>query len=223
MMTLPTFHNPALLAQALTHKSFHNENAATSVGDNERLEYLGDAVIDLVVSDLLYHAHPQLPEGDLSKIRAGLVNESALAEIASEMGLSEHLKLGRGEVQTGGAAKPRLLASGFEALVGAVYLDQGFAETKKFLEEKFCPRITQPDVQVLTKFDYKTRLQERLQEKYKRTPVYELIKEEGPDHDKVFSVNITLDDKILGNGIGKSKKQAEQEAARHALDAEGII
>ncbi len=218
-MTYPDFKNPALLQQAFTHKSFHNENSKDSVGDNERLEFLGDAVLDLVLSDHLYHTHPDMSEGELSKIRASLVNETALAEVANDMGLGVQLKLGRGETQSGGATKPRLLASGFEALVGALYLDQGYEAVKVFLLEKFAPKMAALDQQIHYRSDYKTRLQEKLQELHRRTPAYELVKEEGPDHDKVFTVKIVLDQKVLGSGTGKSKKQAEQEAARVALEA----
>jgi ribonuclease III len=218
MMTYPDFKNPALLLQAFTHKSFHNENLKDSVGDNERLEFLGDAVLDLVLSDHLFHANSEMSEGELSKIRASLVNETTLAEVAQEMRLGDHLKLGRGETQSGGALKPRLLASGFEALTGAIYLDQGYAAVKSFLLEKFAAKMAALDTQVHYRSDYKTRLQEKVQEVHRRTPAYELVKEEGPDHDKTFSVNILLDNKILGSGSGKSKKQAEQEAARVALE-----
>lgn len=217
-MTLPEFKNPALLQQALTHKSFHNENAKLSNGHNERLEFLGDAVLDLAVSDFLFHANPTMNEGDLSKIRASLVNEAALSEIARTMNMGDHLKLGKGESLTGGATKPRLLASAFEALVGALYLDQGYEVAKSFLADKFAAKLAALDDQVFYRDDYKTRLQELVQEVHRRTPVYELIGEEGPDHDKTFSVNILLDNKVLGTGTGKSKKQAEQEAARIALE-----
>lgn len=217
-MGLPAFNDPELLAQSLTHKSYYNENSKTCRGDNERLEFLGDAVIDLVLSHYLYVTYPRLTEGELSKIRASLVNETVLSEIANELKLGAHLKLGRGETQSGGAGKPRLLASCFEAVVGALYLDQGYAVSNDFLLEKFKPRVASLDTAVYFRADYKTRLQEKLQELHRRTPTYEVVAEEGPDHDKTFKVNIVLDKKVLACGKGKSKKQAEQDAARQVLE-----
>lgn len=212
------FRDPALLEQALTHKSFHNENINISRGHNERLEFLGDAVLDLALSDILMRLYPAQHEGELSKLRASLVNEAILAEVASEFEFSKYMRLGRGELQTGGAQKPRLLASVFEAFVGALYLDAGFNETLRLLEAIFTPRIQQLDGQVHFARDYKTRLQELTQETHRLAPLYVILEETGPDHDKNFVVQVKVADKEIAVGQGRSKKQAEQEAARLALE-----
>lgn len=214
---LNVFTNQDLFHQALTHKSYHNENYKMSKGHNERLEYLGDAVLDLVLSDYLYHSLPDLNEGELSKLRASLVNETALTEIALTLDLGSFLKLGKGEVHTGGENKPRLLSSCFEALIGALYIDQGFDKTKKFILEIFKAKLNDLDLSVHFKSDYKTRLQEALQELKKKVPVYEIEKEVGPDHEKTFYISLKLDGALLAEGVGKSKKQAEQDAAKKAL------
>lgn len=211
------FRDPNLLTQALTHRSYHNENITQSVGHNERLEFLGDAVLDLALSDLLMTEFPHLSEGDLSKFRASLVNESELAKIALELKFDHHLRLGRGEINTGGAQKPRLLASVFEAYVGALYIDSGFQVTLDWLREVFVPRFVALNHEDRDR-DFKTRLQERAQELHHQTPTYELLKEQGPDHNKVFVVKVRLGTETLAEGEGRSKKQAEQEAARVALE-----
>lgn len=214
------FANPNLFEQALTHRSFHNENTKESKGHNERLEFLGDAVLDLAVSDLLYNDLNQATEGDLSKLRASLVNEAALCEIATELEIGPLLKLGKGESQTGGTSKPRLLASALEAVIGALYVDKGYEPAAKFIGNIFKRRIETLDLAVFFKEDYKTRLQEKLQEQKKKTPHYELIKEEGPDHEKVFHVGVVVGSHTLAVGTGRSKKQAEQDAAQKALEKE---
>jgi ribonuclease-3 len=223
-MTLPhpllkslTFTDPRLLAQALTHKSCLNEQSDRSLGHNERLEFLGDAVLDLALSDHLMRRFPGLSEGDLSKIRAGLVNETTLAKMALELMLQDSLRLGKGEVLSNGHLKPRLLASVFEALVGAIYLDMGFDIAKQFLFEVFHTRVEAINPQQQFESDYKTRLQELLQEKYRKAPRYAVIKQEGPDHSKTFFVEVRLEERVMAIGSGKSKKQAEQQAAEQAL------
>lgn len=223
MMTLKTpelirdFRDPSLLKQSLTHRSFHNENPSESDGHNERLEFLGDAVLDLALSDLLMRHFPGQPEGDLSKYRASLVNESELAAIALELKFDQLMRLGRGELNTGGSQKPRLLASVFEAYVGALYLDSGFQKAYEFLREVFTPRFAALATDGRDR-DFKTRLQERAQEQHRQTPTYELVQEEGPDHNKSFVVSVKLGSQELATGKGRSKKQAEQEAARRALE-----
>jgi ribonuclease-3 len=223
-MTLPhpllkslTFSEPRLLAQALTHKSCLNEQEDRSLGHNERLEFLGDAVLDLALSDHLMRRFPELSEGDLSKIRAGLVNETTLAKMAVELMLQDALRLGKGEVLSGGHLKPRLLASVFEALIGAIYLDMGFEVAKQFLLDVFTARVEAVNPQQQFESDYKTRLQELLQEKYRRAPNYSVIKQEGPDHNKIFFVEVRMEERVMATGSGKSKKQAEQQAAEQAL------
>ncbi len=215
-----TFKNPDLLELALTHKSFHNENVATITGNNERLEFLGDAVLDLVVSEILMKRFPTLSEGDLSKMRASLVNESVLAESAKELGLDRELRLGKGEVLTGGAQKPRLLASGMEALIGACYLDGGYDSVFYWLEIHLENKINNLDLNLHFATDYKTRLQEWAQQKEKTTPYYEVLSETGPDHEKIFLVEVRLGNRVLGTGRGKNKKSAEQEAARLYIESQ---
>jgi ribonuclease III len=211
------FRDPRLLVQSLTHRSFHNENPDESVGHNERLEFLGDAVLDLALSDLLMREFPDLSEGDLSKFRASLVNEAELADIAKELDFDRHIRLGKGELSTGGAKKPRLLASVLEAYIGALYLDQGFPEAFEFMRDIFVPRFEKLTSEKHDR-DFKTRLQERAQEQRRQTPVYELVEESGPDHHKTFVVAVLVGDQELARGRGRSKKQAEQEAAKAALE-----
>jgi ribonuclease III len=212
-----SFRDPKLLERAFTHRSFHNENQAASCGHNERLEFLGDAVLDLALSDFLMADFPELSEGDLSKLRASLVNEEALAELAGENGLDKMLRLGKGETLTGGSRKPRLLASVLEAYIGALYLDAGFEETRKFLRDLFSIRLTGLDTQTHFERDFKTRLQEMAQEQYRQAPQYEVTSESGPDHDKKFSVTVKVNGLELARGEGRNKKQAEQEAAKAAI------
>ncbi|MCB0364549.1 MAG: ribonuclease III [Bdellovibrionaceae bacterium] len=213
------FQNESLLVQALTHKSFHNENGESSPGHNERLEFLGDAVLDLVLSDLLMQRFPELPEGDLSKIRASFVNEAVLAQMAQEFGLDQYMRLGRGEILTGGAAKPRILASALEAIIGAYYQDAGFQPSYEWISQLFGSRIDNLDLSLHFATDYKTRLQELVQERHKEAPRYAVTKSEGPDHEKTFYVDVRIGERVVASGQGRSKKSAEQEAARVALES----
>jgi ribonuclease-3 len=210
--------SPELLSRALTHKSYHFENTDISSGHNERLEFLGDAVLSLVLTDSLIQRFPELTEGELSKIRASLVNETTLAEIAREMGLKDQIRLGKGEKSSGGSDKPRLLASTFEAVLGALYQDVQYEKTKTVVLDIFENSLKNLDLSTFFKADYKTRLQEMMQSKHRRVPNYELEKEEGPDHEKTFHVRLMMDEKIIATGMGRSKKQAEQDAARIAID-----
>ncbi|MEZ4872778.1 MAG: ribonuclease III [Bdellovibrionales bacterium] len=212
------FINQNLLNRALTHKSYHNENTTDSLGNNERLEFLGDAVLGLIISDQLMRQMPEVSEGDLSRIRASLVNESILAELALGLDIQNEMLLGKGELRTGGQDKPRLLASCLEAVIGALYVDGGFEPAKDVISGLYSSRLDNVDVHSQFSQDYKTRLQERIQEHYKQTPVYEVVNESGPDHDKQFVVEVRIDEKTLGRGNGSSKKQAAQEAARLALE-----
>ncbi len=212
-----TFIKPELLEQAMTHKSYHHEIREKSRGDNERFELLGDAVLDLALTADLMDRFPDQTEGELSKMRASLVNEAVLAEIAKELTIDHELRLGKGERQTGGASKPRLLACGLEALFGALFLDGQYAAAADCIREIFKSRVDQLDLTTHFRGDYKTRLQERLQMSQRRTPCYEIEKEEGPDHDKTFHVLLRLGPDVFARGSGRSKKQAEQEAARLAL------
>ncbi|MCB0351577.1 MAG: ribonuclease III [Bdellovibrionales bacterium] len=213
-----TFKSNELLSRSLTHKSFDNEFPKKSKGHNERLEFLGDAVLDLALSDYLMKRFPELNEGELSKIRASLVNEKVLAEVALELGLENLIRFGKGEFKSGGSLKPRLLSCAFEALVGALYRDSDFQNTNDIILKIFFDRIENLDLETHFKSDYKTHLQEKLQGMLKQIPNYELEREEGPDHNKVFFVKIKIDDQVVATGTGRSKKQAEQDAARIALE-----
>jgi ribonuclease-3 len=216
------FVNGELLTLALTHRSFANEisaGASTTGLDNERLEFLGDAVLDLTLSDLLMRTFPHDNEGALSRKRASLVNEEVLAKIAVELKVEELLRLGKGEAKTGGVFKPRILASGLEAVIGAVFQDGGFTAVERVTEVLFGSRVTDlANSDVDFRDDYKTRLQEKLQEKHRATPTYRIEAESGPDHDKQFRVSVRLSEDVLGFGEGKSKKAAEQNAAREVLE-----
>lgn len=203
------------LAKALTHKSYANELKLKSE-HNEKFEFLGDAVLDLVVGELLYEKYPLDSEGGLSKKRASIVNEEVLSEIAKKLQIHEFLLLGRGETLTGGAQKPRLLASAFEAIIGGMFLDQGFIKTREFIRSHFVDvlgQLTDLDYEK----DYKTRLQELVQKSNKETPTYELISEEGPPHDRLFRACVKVLQQILAEGVGRSKKMAEQAAAHEAI------
>ncbi len=211
------FSNSDLLTQALTHKSYKNENSETNE-DNEKLEFLGDAVLDLALSQYLMNQFPTDDEGALSKKRASLVNEESLSQLASEMGLASYLRLGKGELRTGGLTKPRLLASSFEAIIGALFLDGGYVKVAEIVERLFKNKISEiahtPDFAA----DFKTRLQERAQELYRTTPKYQVDAETGPDHDKKFEISVWVNEAQIASGEGRSKKAAEQEAARVALE-----
>ena len=211
-----TFQNPSRLEQALTHRSFTNEHPELQGKNNERLEFLGDAVLNLSLSHLLIEQFPDLPEGDLSKIRAGLVNESHLADLAQELKLGDYLLIGRGEEITGGRKKPSILADTLEAVLGAVYLDGGLDPVSEWVSRFF--KSTLADQEGLPKSDFKTLLQEYCQGKLKITPGYTVFREEGPDHKKVFFVEVRIQDQVVSRGKGKTKKEAQQKAAQKALE-----
>lgn len=211
-----SFNQPALLSQALTHSSFANENpdAATS---NERLEFLGDAVLGLIVAENLYRNFPELPEGQMTKIRSYLVKQETLAQVAKNIDLGSYLYLGKGEESSGGQEKPANLARALEAIIAALYLDQGLQVTEelilKILDQEFQTAISEDIVT-----DYKSRLQEYLQAQSQPAPYYHLVGTEGPDHAKKFIVEARLNDTVLATGTGRAKKLAEMEAARIALE-----
>ena len=212
-----TFLNPALRETAMTHTSWLNEAGKPERTDNERLEFLGDAVLDLVVSDVLMRRFPDRREGDLSRARAALVSESALAQVAVGIDLGRFILLGRGEERTGGRARPSILANTLEALVGAIYIDAGFDTAAAVATRLFEGRIE--DVDSHARLDYKSRLQERAQALWQTAPVYEVVAEDGPDHDKRFEVALSLAGRPYGRAVGRSKKEAEQGAAAAALEA----
>jgi len=194
-----------------------NENPYPPLADNERFEFLGDAVLGLCVSDLLINRYADFSEGTLSKIRAGIVNEKPLAELASSLQLGDYLLLGKGEENSGGRAKDSLLANALEALIAAIYLDSGFIGVKNILEILLTP-LLQDSVLLSQSFDYKTALQELCQKKYKTAPVYEIIDSSGPDHDKIFEVQVTFGNNMPQTGCGKSKKEAQKQAAQKAWE-----
>ena len=204
------FKNPELLETALTHTSYANESR-TPVKHNERLEFLGDSVLQIVSADYLFHAYADRPEGDLTRIRASLVSEGALFQFAQEIGLGEYLRLGRGEERCGGRTRPSVVSDAFEAVIAALYLDGGFEVARNFI----MPFITEGKT---AEEDYKTRLQEVVQQSPDAALRYEVVGETGPDHDKKFTVSVWRNGTHLADGIGRSKKAAEQNAAKKALE-----
>ena len=211
-----TLHHPDLLRQALTHKSAEQELHLPS---NERLEFLGDSVLDLVLAQHFYRGHPELAEGDLTKLKAVAVSEPALAAVAREIGLGRYLLLAKGEEQTGGRDRHSILADAMEALFAAVYLDRGLRITRDLIL-----RLLSGQLEVIERRehepDYKTLLQEKIQEVHRTPPTYRVVSQTGPDHDRTFVAEVRIGRKVLGSGGGKSKKQAEQAAASQALAAE---
>jgi ribonuclease III len=214
------FSKRSLLVDALTHRSYVYEHAAPGVVSNERLEFLGDAVLSIIASDLLYRAFPKASEGELTNLRASLVRASALATMAQDLALGPYLRLGRGEEVTGGRTRELLLARAMEALIGAIYLDAGLAATRSFLE----PRLASELARVRSKRqlkDDKSLLQEVAQAQLGITPTYRLVEQSGPSHERTFVIEVLLGERIAGRGEGTSKRQAEQAAARTALSDDG--
>jgi ribonuclease-3 len=216
---LPTFKDPQLLERALTHSSYANEhlNEPAPAQDNERLEFLGDAVVDFIAGAWLYENFPDLDEGRLTSMRAALVKVGALADFARQCGLPDHLRLGKGEIDTGGRNRANILGDAFEALVGALYLDQGLEAARDFLVP-FMENATPAIIQSNLDRDAKSRLQEWAQSTMGVTPRYRLVSTEGPDHAKIFTVAVWLGESIVATGSGTSKQMAEQIAAREAME-----
>lgn len=209
-----TFKNRKLLKIALTHSSFANESGGKFVS-YERLEFLGDSVLGIITSDYIFRTFPHLPEGELTKLRATLVCEKQLCVFSQELGLKKFIKLSRGERHCMGQNRPSILADVFEAICAAIYLDSGMEEAKNFVLKFIVPAVKNPKIQNAK--DYKTDLQEIVQKNPGETIEYVLIKEEGPDHDKKFTVEAKISNNPVGRGSGKSKKEAEQHAAKAAL------
>lgn len=207
------FRNPGLLSHALVHSSYANERKMAKDKNNERLEFLGDAVLELVTSAYLFKTYQKEPEGKLTKLRASLVCEPTLAMCAKDISLGKYLLLSKGEDMTGGRERDSILSDAFEAVIGAIYLDQGLEAARKFIEEHLLKDV---ENKVLF-FDAKTHLQEIIQGEGGEVLSYVLVKEEGPDHQKEFTVEARLGDKTIGRGIGRSKKSAQQHAAYEAL------
>ena len=215
------FRDRGLLEHALTHKSKAHEDPSGGVADNESLEFLGDAVLGLVVAEALFRSFPNYTEGQKSKIKANLVSTAALAEMAEQLGLGEHMILGRGEEKTGGRRKQALLADTCEALIAAIYLDGGLEPARQFLVREFSAAIEQARQPEYFGRDHKSRLQERLQALGRPLPAYRVAGEVGPDHRKLFHVEVVVGDDVLAQGVGRTKKDAEQEGAKLALEALG--
>lgn len=209
------FRDPGLLERALTHKSYANENRVLS--HNERMEFLGDSVLNLIVSEHLMQACPDSTEGDLSRLRAAIVSEPALARVARAIGMGEYILLGRGEEQTGGRDKNSLLANSLEALIASIYLDAGKDAADAFVN-RFFEDIIRHTCASGGSFDFKTRLQELCQERIRQLPEYRTVSESGPDHQKQFTVEVWVKEDLCGRGTGRSKKEAEQRAAKEALE-----
>ena len=211
------FRDLELLIQSLTHRSYAHEHADPGLVHNERLEFLGDTVLGLVLSHLLYLKFPDLPEGELSKMRAGLVNEQQLKQLAQKLKLGKYLRLGRGEEATGGRKKSSLLADALEAVLGAVYLEGGYDQASRLIQDLYNPYMEHMGKSWISAPDPKTELQEYCQGYLKNTPTYEVVREEGPAHQKVFYVKVRIAQKVAGQGKGRSKKVAEQQAAEKAM------
>lgn len=210
------FQDQELLWCAMCHSSYANERHLGRLKCNERLEFLGDAVLELVTSEFLYRTFPRMPEGDATKTRASIVCEQSLAFCAGSLSLGSYILLGRGELASGGRERPSITSDAFEALIGAIYLDGGFTSAKEFIQKFVLDDLEHKKLF----FDSKTILQERVQAGLGEQLHYELIHEEGPDHQKVFVVQAMLGDRVIGKGRGRTKKAAEQEAAYHALKSD---
>lgn len=216
------FEDRGLLHSATVHRSFANETE-DDIADNEVLEFLGDAVLGLVISELLYRRHPELSEGEMSKLKAFLVSSDSLARRAEQIDLGSYLVLGRGEEKTEGRLKDSLLANCFEAVIAAVYLDGGLQAATSFLDATVYRHIGDLIDEDVPFSDFKSRLQERLQSAGRPLPVYRVVEEHGPDHDKTFQVVVEVDGEQVGEGEGKTKKAAEQRAAERTLEALGLL
>lgn len=212
-----TFRDRHLLEAALYHSSYANEHRGSGIQSNERLEFLGDSVLGMVTADYLYHKHPSLPEGDLTRIRAALVCEESLHEVAQSLDLGSYLKLGRGEESGGGRRRPSILADATESVFAAVYLDGGLEEARALIHRVLLQREREEVVEERRR-DFKTELQELVQRRSDQVLRYEMVGSSGPDHAKVFEARVTINGQTAGTGTGRSKKEAEQAAARNALD-----
>ncbi len=217
-----TFKNRDLLKQALCHRSYLNENPKFNLDHNERLEFLGDAVLELLITEHLYLNYPDKPEGDLTSWRASLVNTKILAETAKEINLNKYLLMSKGEEKENGRLRQSNLANVFEALIGAIYLDLGYNTCYKFVEERLIKKLSEIIEKGLYK-DSKSLFQEEAQSKESITPIYKVVKESGPDHKKRFVMAVFLEDKVVAEGEGASKQEAEEKAAENALKTKGWI
>ncbi len=208
------FHDAGLLEHALTHSSYANEHRGVGITSNERLEFLGDSVLGLIVAEYLFQTHPDMPEGELTRTRAALVCEDSLYEVAIALNLGSYLRLGKGEAAGGGRARPSILADATEAMLAAVYLDGGFGAARGIVQNF----ILNQEREKAVDRDYKTGLQERVQRTPGKNVTYRLVEEIGPDHDRIFVMEAAVDGKVVGQGRGRTKKEAEQLAAKTALE-----
>jgi ribonuclease-3 len=211
-----SFKNKDLLKQAFIHRSYINENGGTGLSHNERLEFLGDAVLELIVTDFLFKKYPSYTEGELTALRSALVNAIIISEVASNIGMNDYLLLSRGESKDNGKARQYILANTYEALVGAIYLDGGYEVVNKFITKTLLPHTEEIVAKKLWR-DAKSLVQEKAQEFVNVTPLYKVLNETGPDHDKHFTVGIYFGSLLIAEGKGKSKQEAEQKAAENAL------
>ncbi|MEX2405273.1 MAG: ribonuclease III [Candidatus Paceibacterota bacterium] len=214
-----SFSDKELLRRAFTHRSYINEVGGERK-HNERLEFLGDAVLELVITHFLFDKYPDTPEGELTAVRAALVNTQSIAQAARELGMNEYLLLSRGEERDTGRARHFILANTYEAVIGAIYLDQGYDAAHRFIQQTLFHKA-KAIVENKTWHDPKSRFQELAQEHESITPTYKVLKEEGPDHDKHFTIGIFLEEEQVAQGEGQSKQEAEQEAAKNALEERG--
>lgn len=214
------FNNSDILKQAFTHRSYLNENKNLRAGHNERLEFLGDAVLELVITHYLYDEYPDKNEGDLTSIRSALVNAQTCALVAQSLAVNDYLLLSRGEAKDIGRARQYILANALEAIIGAIYIDQGYGVAKEFII-KHITTMTEKIVKEELWVDAKSKFQEKAQDIDGVTPSYKTIKEEGPDHDKKFTVGVFIGNELIAKGIGDSKQDAEQDAARNGLKEKG--
>ena len=217
-----TFKDNDILTRAFTHRSYINENPRSGLEHNERLEFLGDAVVELIITDYLFRTYPDAPEGELTAYRSALVNAVIMAEVASTLGMNDYLLLSKGEAKDTGRARQTILANAYEAFTGALYLDQGYNACVTFLHNTLIPKLEQIIAKKLWR-DPKSTVQEESQERLGVTPAYKVVSEVGPDHDKHFTVGIYFGDKKIAEGKGKSKQEAQQNAAQAALETKGWI
>jgi len=214
------FNDQNHLLSAITHRSYLNEHREATHDHNERLEFLGDAVLELVVTDYLFIKYPEKPEGELTAVRAALVNTNSLSESSNKLGVNDFILMSKGESKDTGRARQYILANTFEACIGAIYLDQGYDVAKEFIAKQIFPK-TDRIVEKKLWQDPKSRFQELSQDKVSITPSYELVSQEGPDHDRIFTVGVFLKTEKIAEGKGKSKQEAEQSAAENAIEAKG--
>ncbi len=214
------FKNLEVLQQAFTHRSYINENPKSGLSHNERLEFLGDAVLELVVTDHLFSSYPDQAEGDLTAYRSALVNAIVAAGVAQELGMNEYLLLSKGESKDTGRARQTILANAYESFIGALYLDQGYDVCEKFIKKTLIPKLAEIIKKKLWR-DPKSHIQEEAQERLGVTPSYQVLGQLGPDHDKFFTVGVFFGDKKIAEGKGRSKQEAQQAAAQAALEKKG--